>query len=506
MSVKDINKTIEQLVKEYKDSILTYEKIIKIFPKAPTGTTVKKLLALIQLYNVTVISSQEQAKFMNDEEAKKRREQREKLISNEDDEFDLLKNKELLEWSRSDSPVRMYLREMGQIPLLTKEEEIEIVNWIMECYERGFPVTKMRLLDHVQKFVVESNRVTPFRNGRPGHNWYKMFMRRHPVLSNRVAQNLTCIRASVTEKEVREWFDRVKVYLEEKGLINIENKRVFNLDESAFKLVPDSGKVIAPKGARTVYQVVGSSDKATVTILFTASASGVLAPPLILFECKTTPKRSTLQYIPKGWGVGSTENGWMTGESFFSFIKNIFYPWLVENDYQFPIILYVDNHSSHVNLQLLQFCKEKMIEIIALYPNSTHLIQPLDVAFFHPLKEVYKKAIVEYKLEKGIVDIKKAMVPVILKKALEKMNYAEGIKNGFRSSGLYPFNADAVDFNILKKKSKKKKDSVNKNSAANNVVNQSSNKNIVELLNFFETNIISPTTLEVFLKEEYKES
>ena len=126
MSVKDINKVIEQLVKEYKDSVLTYEKIIKIFPKAPSGPTVKKLLALIQLYNVTVISSQEQAKRLNAEEAKKKREQREKLIESEDDVFDLLKNKELLEWSRSDSPVRMYLREMGQIPLLTKEEEVEI--------------------------------------------------------------------------------------------------------------------------------------------------------------------------------------------------------------------------------------------------------------------------------------------------------------------------------------------------------------------------------------------
>ncbi|BAK73655.1 MAG: RNA polymerase sigma factor RpoD [Arcobacter sp.] len=126
MSVKDINKTIEQLVKEYKDSILTYEKIIKIFPKAPSGPNIKKLLALIQLYNVTVISSQEQAKRMNAEEAKKRKELREKLIENEDDVYDLLKNKELLEWSRSDSPVRMYLREMGQIPLLTKEEEVEI--------------------------------------------------------------------------------------------------------------------------------------------------------------------------------------------------------------------------------------------------------------------------------------------------------------------------------------------------------------------------------------------
>jgi len=126
MSVKDLNKAIEQTVKEYKDSILTYEKIIKIFPKAPSAANVKKLIALIQLYNVTVISSQEQAKRMNAEEAKKKREQREKLIESEDDVFDLLKNKELLEWSRSDSPVRMYLREMGQIPLLTKEEEIEI--------------------------------------------------------------------------------------------------------------------------------------------------------------------------------------------------------------------------------------------------------------------------------------------------------------------------------------------------------------------------------------------
>lgn len=126
MSAKDLNKAIEQTVKEYKDSILTYEKIIKIFPKAPSAANVKKLLAFIQLYNVTVISSQEQAKRMNAEEAKKKREQREKLIENEDDVFDLLKNKELLEWSRSDSPVRMYLREMGQIPLLTKEEEIEI--------------------------------------------------------------------------------------------------------------------------------------------------------------------------------------------------------------------------------------------------------------------------------------------------------------------------------------------------------------------------------------------
>jgi len=100
MSAKDLNKDIETTVKEYKDSILTFEKLIKIFPKAPSAAHIKKILAFIQLYNVTLISSQEQAKRMNAEEAKKKEDLIKKLKENDDDVFDLLKNKELLEWSR----------------------------------------------------------------------------------------------------------------------------------------------------------------------------------------------------------------------------------------------------------------------------------------------------------------------------------------------------------------------------------------------------------------------
>ncbi len=127
MTAKDLNKVIEKIIKEHKDSVLTYEKLIKVFPKTPSGANVKKLIALTQLYNVTLISSQEEAKRLNATEAKRKKDQLTKMMDGEDAEvYDLLKNKELLEWSRSDSPVRMYLREMGQIPLLTKEEEIEI--------------------------------------------------------------------------------------------------------------------------------------------------------------------------------------------------------------------------------------------------------------------------------------------------------------------------------------------------------------------------------------------
>jgi len=118
---------IEELFKENSKGYVTYEKLIKFFDKNPTGTIAKKLEVLAKTHKVKLITAAEIAKLKNLEDAKKRREEKEKLQDESlEEEFDLANENDLLEWSRSDSPVRMYLREMGQIALLTKEEEVEI--------------------------------------------------------------------------------------------------------------------------------------------------------------------------------------------------------------------------------------------------------------------------------------------------------------------------------------------------------------------------------------------
>jgi len=127
MTAKNLNQAIEEIISEHKDGLLTQEKLISIFPKAPTQANAKKILSLLKKYNVNLVTSSEIAKLKNEQEAQKRLDDIKKLQDDAlEDEFNLKKEKDLLEWSRSDSPVRMYLREMGQIPLLTKEEEIEI--------------------------------------------------------------------------------------------------------------------------------------------------------------------------------------------------------------------------------------------------------------------------------------------------------------------------------------------------------------------------------------------
>ena len=126
-SPKDALTPIEQFFDENQKSYITYERLIKFFDKAPTATAVKKVEALTKKFDVELISAAEISKIKNLEDAKLKEATQKRLLDEGwDEEFDLSSDVELLEWSRSDSPVRMYLREMGQIPLLTKEEEIEI--------------------------------------------------------------------------------------------------------------------------------------------------------------------------------------------------------------------------------------------------------------------------------------------------------------------------------------------------------------------------------------------
>ncbi|XP_011858222.1 PREDICTED: uncharacterized protein LOC105555789 [Vollenhovia emeryi] len=85
----------------------------------------------------------------------------------------------------------------------------------------------------------------------------------------------------------------------------------------------------------------------------------------------------------------------MTSKSFYEYIANVFYPWLLSHKIKLPVILYVDGHSSHLTMPLSEFCRDKGIEVIALPPNATHILQPLDVGFFGPLKKNWLQAVNE---------------------------------------------------------------------------------------------------------------
>ncbi len=134
MTAKESMKKVEELFAgKKKGEMATFENIAKEFDKQITATQAKKIAKLAQDRHVKIVSSSEYAKQLTVNENRRHAAARKRQIENNlEEEFDMTKEKELLEWSRSDSPVRMYLREMGKIPLLTKEEEVELSKQIEE--------------------------------------------------------------------------------------------------------------------------------------------------------------------------------------------------------------------------------------------------------------------------------------------------------------------------------------------------------------------------------------
>lgn len=57
-------------------------------------------------------------------------------------------------------------------------------------------------------------------------------------------------------------------------------------------------------------------------------------------------------------------------------------------------IILGDNLSTHSSIEATQLCHKNGIRMIFLPANATHITQPLDVAFFRPLKENWRKVLI----------------------------------------------------------------------------------------------------------------
>lgn len=121
----------------------------------------------------------------------------------------------------------------GPASVLTIEEELEIVSWIMYRAAIGVPASVNELKDSVEDYVKKLDRSNPFKNDRPGRSWFDSFRKRHLNITYRTAQSLEMIRADVTEEDLRNWFQQITKYMKEKNLLDLPPSRVFNCDESS---------------------------------------------------------------------------------------------------------------------------------------------------------------------------------------------------------------------------------------------------------------------------------
>lgn len=89
------------------------------------------------------------------------------------------------------------------------------------------------------------------------------------------------------------------------------------------------------------------------------------------------------------------------------------------------------------------------VHLFCLSPNTTHILQPLNVGVFGPVKSAWRKILKDYKVKTRAENITKNTFPGLLKELWDISVMPEHLRGGFKALGLAPFNSSAVNVTRL---------------------------------------------------------
>ena len=121
-----------------------------------------------------------------------------------------------------------------------KDEEQYLVNLAVEVNKIGYGQTRRQRCEIVKKISDKGGRPNPFKDNRPGKDWWYAFLTRNN-LTIRSPSSLEMYWASAcTKQNLESWYARFKQFLSCHSLLD-EPDRIWNCGESGFPLCPKSG-------------------------------------------------------------------------------------------------------------------------------------------------------------------------------------------------------------------------------------------------------------------------
>ncbi|RKK79541.1 hypothetical protein BFJ71_g16207 [Fusarium oxysporum] len=319
---------------------------------------------------------------------------------------------------------------------LSDLEEQIIVQFILDLDSRGFP-PRLRDVEEM------ANRLLADRDESPvGKRWASNFVRRQPDLKTRFFRKYDYQRAKCEHPTIiRDWFRLVENTIAKYG-INLAD--IYNFDETGFMMgVIASGMVITGAERRGKAKSVQPGNREWVTVIQAINAEGWAIAPFIVvagqYHLASWYQESNL---PGDWAIATTQNGWTDNETGLEWLKHFDQCTKTRSTGRYRLLI-LDGHESHHSVDFEKYCEENHIITLCMPPHSSHLLQPLDVGCFGPLKKAYGREI-EHLIRCSLTHVSKTDFFPAFYATHQAAMTESNIKGGFRGAGLVPLDPESV--------------------------------------------------------------
>lgn len=172
------------------------------------------------------------------------------------------------------------------------------------------------------------------------------------------------------------------------------------------------------------------------------NATGHFVPPALIYPHKR-PRDDLLYGGPLQWICMVSDSGFINTELFINWLNNFKY--FTHPSIDDPVFLLLDNHSSHISLDAIDYDRENNIVMLTLPPHGSHKLQPLNRSLFSPLKAKYSIECDKYMSQNPGRGITQYQVARLFNEAYKKVATLANAESEFRVTGIYPYDDDLFD-------------------------------------------------------------
>ncbi|EED24631.1 histone H3, putative [Talaromyces stipitatus ATCC 10500] len=300
----------------------------------------------------------------------------------------------------------------------------------------GAPPTNQQI-EESANYLLGKDFSGPGEAPRAGKNWVHDFIKRLPKQYVRIVQKPQEKERTVAEHygEVERWFIALELAIQQ---YKIRPQNLWNFDETGFIVGQGKDEAVVTAYPKTSKRVSSLSSRESITVIEGINAEGKIIPPLLIPKGKVHLEEWYRHIKDDDWLVAPASNGFITDE--------IAFEWLQHFDHfsrpgAFPDwrLLLMDNHTTHLTIQFVQYCEIWHIRPFRFPPHSTHFLQPLDGVPFQQYKHVHGR-VVNKIARLGGFDFDKNDFFEELRDIRIKTFTTRTIRHGWRERGIWPLN------------------------------------------------------------------
>jgi len=263
---------------------------------------------------------------------------------------------------------------------LSSVQEQHLTDWVLVQEVLGQNPTHAQIKAFAGRILAVKNDAKPL-----GRRWMAGFLRRNPILQTKKQFRIDSQRVNGAMSDViKTWFPKLAIPLVKR--VKPENR--WNMDEAGIMEGQRENGLVVGSAGKHFIQKKQPGSRAWTSFIECISAMGRALLPLVIFKGKSVQQQwfpyKLLQY--KDWKFDASDNGWTSDETALYWLIEVFIPQTKPRDPLEPRLLILDGHGSHETLEFMWECYLNNIYLLFLPPHTSHVMQPLDLTVFFPLK------------------------------------------------------------------------------------------------------------------------